>query len=154
MKSHMRPQTSSARAERAKSIRVVDPEVPVHDRPAGSGRRVLAEPAAEFVHRRDVAALGSLPLVAPPAHLPLPQARRPAVAGQADRVRVDGVQVGQRVDQDVADGAPVRRRFRPAAGQVTPDHVPVDLLHHVERHADQLAGVLVQDPRHRDRGAS
>src|SRR6185437_2199925 len=52
---------------------------------ARPGRRVLAEPAAEFVHRGDVPALGPLPLVAPPAYLPLPQARGPAVAGQPDR---------------------------------------------------------------------
>ena len=132
---------------------VVDPEVPVHDRSPGPPGRFGAQQAAEFVDRRHLAALGPLPLVAPPAHLPLPQARGPAVTGQANRVRVDGVQVGQRVDQDVGDGAPLPGRLRPAGRQGAADDVPVDLLHHVEGHADQVACVLEQDGRHRHGGA-
>ena len=122
------------------------------DRSPGPFGRVGAQPAAEFLDRRDVPALGPLPLLAPPAQLPLPQAGRAAETGQAHLVGIHGVQVRQRVHQDVGDGVPLLRRLRPPGGQRVANDVAVDLLHHVERHADQLAGVLEQDGRHGHRG--
>ena len=145
-----RPAPSAASACPACSCRSGSPRARSLPRAPGAGRR-----AAGGRVRRPPAPRGSW--TAPtgrstgaPAAPPGPRAGR---TGQADRVRVDGVQVGQRVDQDVGDGAPLPGRLRPAGRQGAADNVPVDLLHHVEGHADQVTGVLKQDGRHRHGGA-
>ena len=89
-------------------------------------------------------------MLRPAAQLALDEAGRPAEAGEADRFRVDGVEVGQDVDQRGADRRPRLRPVGVARRQGVPADVAEHALHHVEVDAQGAVGAAeVQDARHR-----
>ena len=107
---------------------------------------VAAQPVGGFVEAGKVADLVAVQEGQPPVDLPLVESVRPAEAVQPLRLPVHPAQLGRALDelerQAAARGQVVVERRRPAAVHRTP---AVDRLHHVERHAEQIAGVVGGD---------
>ncbi len=95
--------------------------------------------------------LEALPLLGPPAELSIDVAATAGEVAEPDGVDVDGVEVGEHVDQVLAGRpAQLEREQRRLVGTV--EHGAVDELHHVERRpVDRLVGAEAERPRHRHR---
>ena len=108
---------------------VAEPVVAVGDRHALLGREALGEAAGDLLDRRQLAGLRALPLGAPALHLAFDVALAFGEVAEADLVDVDGVQVGEHVDQ-VEPGRPtVARRVSSAPlsalSSTTPSTKPI-----------------------------
>jgi len=92
---------------------------------------------------------GKLP--APPAHLPLEIAARPAIVAQAHRVRSDRMKSRQGFRQRQIDRPALlgRQTGEAAVGE----HPPLDELHQIERRTQQVGIVMVEHHRRHRHGA-
>ena len=94
--------------------------------------------------------LGGLPLLRPAPQLALHVPGRAPELGQPDGRRVERMQLGQHVDERLADGAPLLRTLGVAGGQRVAADVPDHALHHVERGAERtVRGADVEGARDR-----
>ena len=119
-----------------------------HARFAAVGGEVLAEPVDHAVHRGDAAGLGIAEiLLRPAADLAFDEARRATVIGEANRSRVDAVQLGDggvhRVEVGGAGGG------GEAGEPCVPDDAAVDHVHD-EKGGAEDALVLAQRVDARD----
>ena len=118
---------------------VVELPVVVEHGVRGSLRHVVDEPAAELVRQREVVRLRALEAVDPSLDLTREKALRPAERLEADRLRIDGVELGQRVDHDFGQ-LPVGHRVPPGPellGHLPAHHDTAALLHHEEVGSEQ-----------------
>ena len=77
--------------------------VAVGDRHALLQREVVTQPSGDLLDRRQLAGLGLLPLRRPSLDLTLDVALALGKIAEPDLVDVDGVQIGQHVDEMLAD---------------------------------------------------
>ena len=89
--------------------RVAEAVVAMHDRRRARARQVLRKPAAHALDGRDLARLVHLPQAREPAQLAFQVARRLAKPLQASSPPVHRVDLGERLDQLLADQPPLRR---------------------------------------------
>ena len=132
---------------------VAEAVVAVGDRHALLRGHALAQPPSDLVDRRQLAGLRVLPLRRPPLQLALDVALALGEVAEPDLVDVDGVQVGEHVDEVLAQPRPQleRQLGRRVLGAV--EHDAVDEAHHVERRAvDRLVGAQPERRRHRHGG--
>ena len=120
--------------------------VAVHDaRPVVRGP-VAAQPVGGVVEPGQVAHLVAVQEGQPAVDLAFVESVRPAEAVQSLCAPIDPAQLGRAFDelerQAAARGKVVVERRLPAAVHRTP---AVDRLHHVERHAEQITGVVGGD---------
>jgi hypothetical protein len=91
----------------------------------------------QLLDARHLAAAGRVQLLLPAAYLALVEALRPAEVGQADRGRVERVQVGECVHQTQHQRMHGRWTERLQLGDIAVDRA-VDILHQVEGSADDV----------------
>ena len=114
---------------------------------------VSASRAARASRSGPVAVAGGVPLLGPAAHLAGGEALGPAEVGQPDGLVVDRVQVGQDVDEPLADGAALLGLVGVPGREGVDGVDPDDPLHDVEGRAEhRLVGAHVQRAGHRDGG--
>jgi hypothetical protein len=113
---------------------------------------VRRQPRDQPVERRVLARARRRPLLRPARDLAREVVAGPAVVGEPDRGDVDAMQAGERARHRRVHRATIRGLD--ARQRVRREHAPVDLVHHVERRADDLApGMEQQRARHRHVGA-
>src|SRR5215203_809153 len=117
---------------------VVDPVVPVYDRPRQTGRQsrhLALQPRPQGRDSRELPGPGALPLLHPPPHLTGQVALRPAKCFESGHPGVHGMQVGQGLDERRTDVVRVidgqGRRIACCR-----DHLAWHVLHDDERCAD------------------
>ncbi len=110
-------------------------------RPRRVGRRARLDPRHELLALRHVVGPGLLEALAPALDLALDVALRVAEVGEADGLVIERVQLDQRVDEVQAQPARALGRVAEPLRQVAAQDDALDLLHHVERRAEQ-GGVL------------
>ena len=76
------------------------------DRHALLDREVVAQPSGDLVDGRQLAGLRLLPLLRPSLDLPLDVALALGEITEADLIDVDGVQIGEHIDEVLADSRP------------------------------------------------
>ena len=76
--------------------------------------QVLAQPSGDLVDRRQLAGLRFLPLRRPSLDLSLDVALALGEVAQPDRVDIDGVEIGQHIDEVLAASRPKLDRQRAA----------------------------------------
>ena len=124
------------------------------DRGGALGRQRPHELVAQLVERRELAGLRGVPLLRPAAQLALDEAGRSAEVLEADGGRVDGVQVGEYVDERCSDRRPRLGTVRVPRRQRVAADVAEHALHHVEVDAQRpVRAAEMQDARHRHGGA-
>ena len=131
---------------------VVEPVVAVDHGARPVGGDAVAQPGPQLGDPRDLAAVRRVQLLAPAAHLAGEEALRPAEVAQPDCGGIDEMQVGEGVDEALADlaGSLLSQRLQLGLGPVR--HA-VDQRHHVERRTDhRLVGTPRIRLRHGDRG--
>ncbi len=132
---------------------VAEAVVAVGDRHALLHGEAVAQPAGDLVDGPELAGLGLLPLRRPPLDLPLDVTVALGEIAEPDLVDVDGMKVGQHIDEMLAD--PRAQRERQFSGPLgTVEHDAVDKPHHVEgRAVDAIVGAQPEGRRHRHVGA-
>ena len=111
---------------------VAEPVIAVGDRDPLLLRHACGEPLGHLLDRRQVPRLGALPLGGPSLELPLDVAAAPGEVAEADGVDVDGVEVGQHVDQ-VGAGLAACRRIEQLGLVRAVEHLTLNEAHDVER---------------------
>ncbi len=107
------------------------------------------------LHRLELARLRALPLLAPALDLARDVGLLLAEVAEPDRVGIDGVEVGEHLDQRLGDRAALGGgEVALGVGGLDQD-VAVDEAHHVEgRAVDRLVGAEAERRRHRHAGGA
>ena len=136
---------------RRRDHKVAEPEIAVRDRHGIVARRhVTVEPGCDLVQGRDRAGGGRRrPLASPALDLPAKVMAGPAEVAEPDRLGTNGVERRQRVGHRQDDGAALAG-LEPRHSAVV-EHAPLEPLHDIERRADQLRVLAIEDhARNRD----
>ena len=125
----------------------------MHDRPGQvfrQRRHAGVQPGEQLINGREVSGLGQLPLLGPACNLAAEESTGPAQLSQSDLGRIDGVQIGEDVDQFGRQGAGILDGEIGGRG-IAADDASFDVLHDQEASADDGVVIAVgQGPRCRE----
>jgi hypothetical protein len=125
--------------------RVVESVVAMDDRRRALLGDASGEGVVDVLDQRELPRLLLVELPVPPLELAGDVALMATEVGQPDRLDVDGVERGHRVDERATGVGPRRRRQHRLGERPLADDVAVDEAHHVVRHSVHVRVIAVAE---------